>query len=275
MQPSADLMPVGRLVRDPAPVHTLAAVPSLGTILGVWAHPDDETYLAAGLVAAAAAAGQKVVCVTATRGEHGTDDPISLPPWRLARIREAELAAALNVLGGRHGVIAHRYLGDGPTARAGYVDGALDTVPLPRAVADVADVITDVRPDTVLTFGPDGMTGHLDHRAVCAWTTAAFEVAAPAGARLLYAAKPPAWTAEFEDDIPMMPEAADAPDVPVTHDLAVRLRLDGAMLDRKLDALAAQPSQTTVLRGSLGPQRYRAFVAEEHFTLAARQPPDS
>ena len=40
---------------------------SLGTILGVWAHPDDDIYLSAGLMAVAAAAGERVVDVTATR----------------------------------------------------------------------------------------------------------------------------------------------------------------------------------------------------------------
>ncbi|HXV94036.1 MAG TPA: PIG-L family deacetylase, partial [Pseudonocardia sp.] len=47
----------------------------LGTILGVWAHPDDETFLTAGLMALAREAGNRVVCATATRGERGTDDP--------------------------------------------------------------------------------------------------------------------------------------------------------------------------------------------------------
>ena len=46
----------------------------LGTVLGVWAHPDDEAYLAGGLMAAAVDAGARVVCVTATRGERGTPD---------------------------------------------------------------------------------------------------------------------------------------------------------------------------------------------------------
>lgn len=43
------------------------AVANLGTILGVWAHPDDETYLSAGLMASAVRSGCRVVCVTATR----------------------------------------------------------------------------------------------------------------------------------------------------------------------------------------------------------------
>ena len=48
-------------------------VRSLGTILGVWAHPDDEAYLSAALMALAVQNGQRVVCVTATRGELGGD----------------------------------------------------------------------------------------------------------------------------------------------------------------------------------------------------------
>ena len=47
-------------------------VSELGTLLGVWAHPDDETYLVAGLMAQAVRDGHRVVCVTATRGEEGS-----------------------------------------------------------------------------------------------------------------------------------------------------------------------------------------------------------
>ena len=43
--------------------------PDLGTVLSVWAHPDDESYCCAGLMADAVAHGQRVTCVTATRGE--------------------------------------------------------------------------------------------------------------------------------------------------------------------------------------------------------------
>ena len=37
----------------------------LGTILGVWAHPDDDIYLSSGLMAVAAAAS--IITVTATK----------------------------------------------------------------------------------------------------------------------------------------------------------------------------------------------------------------
>ena len=69
-----------------------ADLAELGTIVSVWAHPDDEAYLCGGLMATAADAGLRVVCVTATRGELGVTDPVRWPPERMAEIREAELA---------------------------------------------------------------------------------------------------------------------------------------------------------------------------------------
>jgi LmbE family N-acetylglucosaminyl deacetylase len=54
---------------------TRTTIAELGTILSVRAHPGDEPYLAAGVMAAAADRGQRVVCVSTTAGEHGTYDP--------------------------------------------------------------------------------------------------------------------------------------------------------------------------------------------------------
>ena len=80
-------------------------VDALGRVLGIWAHPDDETYLAGGLIAAAARNGQATMCITATSGEHGTTDLSRWPPVRLARRRRRELRQALDILGVRHHVV--------------------------------------------------------------------------------------------------------------------------------------------------------------------------
>ena len=44
-----------------------ADLPDLGDTVAIWAHPDDETYLGGGTMAALREAGHRVVCVTATR----------------------------------------------------------------------------------------------------------------------------------------------------------------------------------------------------------------
>ena len=69
-------------------------LPALGTVLTVWAHPDDEAYLVGGLLALLTDAGQRAVCVTATRGEAA--DPDAGPAERTA-------LAALRTGGARGG----------------------------------------------------------------------------------------------------------------------------------------------------------------------------
>ena len=62
-----------------------ADVPDLGTVLGVWAHPDDEAYLSAGLMLHAREAHERVVVVTATDGEQGTPSPTTASRRRPVR----------------------------------------------------------------------------------------------------------------------------------------------------------------------------------------------
>jgi LmbE family N-acetylglucosaminyl deacetylase len=169
----------------------------LGTILGVWAHPDDETYLMGGLMSTATAAGRRVVCVTATRGEAGSPDLKRWPLEGLGALREVELARALAALG----PIEHHWLD--------YPDGGCAAADAGEATAAVEKIMRAVDPDSVLTFGPDGMTGHTDHTAVCEWTTAAFERAAKPGATLYYATATQKW---LDDVLPVFgPSTSSSP----------------------------------------------------------------
>jgi LmbE family N-acetylglucosaminyl deacetylase len=241
---------------------SVSGVAGLGTVLGIWAHPDDEAYLSGGLMAMARDVGSRVVCVNATRGELGTPDPGTWPPQRLAAERAVELARCLEVLG----VSEHHWLG--------YRDGGCADVPVPEAVASLCDLIDAVRPDTVLTFGPDGITGHPDHRAVSAWVTAAFDRTAPPGARLLHSAvgerRAHRWK-ELDDSLgvylPGYPVAA--PD----EDLAVDVVLPPDVVARKVRALVAQTTQTAGLIATMGIGRYTAWVGEESFVQHGRQAP--
>ncbi len=236
---------------------TITDAARLGTVLGIWAHPDDEAFLSAGLMAAARDAGQRVVCVTATLGEHGTDDPGSWPPTRMARVREREWHASLAALG----VTEHHLLG--------LTDGTCAAAPHDQIVARLAHIIGMVGPDTIVTFGPDGMTGHEDHQTVSAWATDAHAVAAP-DARLLYATTTDEFVRDWEPDrdsfnvfladgLPLRTPATE---------LAVELRLDADTVDRKIVALRAQASQTTGLFAALGEERVRRWWSTETFVAA-------
>jgi LmbE family N-acetylglucosaminyl deacetylase len=225
----------------------------LGTILSVWAHPDDETYLAAGVMAAATDLGQRVVCVSATAGERGTADPDNWPSDRLARVRRWEATAAMAVLG----VAEHHILG--------LPDGTLaDHDQQGRSM--VGRLLDEIQPDTILTFGPEGMTFHPDHIAVHRWVTDGWrERSRPS--RLFYATTTVEHLTQFgelyeEWGMYMTDERPSG--VPVDR-LALHARLDGWQLDRKLTALAAMASQTSSLIAKLGPAIYATQVAEEAF----------
>ncbi len=236
-------------------------VAKLGTMLAVWAHPDDEAFLSGGLMALAAEAGSRVVCVTATCGEHGTSDARRWPPARLAAVRRRELAASLTILG----VEEHHWLG--------IEDGTCGTVsPIPP-VAAIARLIREVAADTVVTFGPDGVTGHSDHRAVSRWTTQAWAVSGARG-RLLQATATAGFATRFrtvhdrfgifERGLPTeTPEA----------DVALHLRLQGDLLDRKIVALRAHASQTASLIAAMGEDVFRKWCAEECFLGLPSAPP--
>jgi len=221
---------------------------SLGTVLGVWAHPDDETYCSGGLMALARSAGERVVVVTATRGERGTADPHRWPPGVLGRHREAELAEALR----RLGVDEHVQLG--------LADGSLDRYDAALASAMIGHVVREVRPDTIVTFGPDGITGHPDHRAVSLWARQAWRLAAP-HARLLYAAV----THVDEIDEELGVHQPGYPVLTAPHDVALALSLHGDVLARKRAALAAHASQTDALAAALGEERYLSWIENETF----------
>jgi LmbE family N-acetylglucosaminyl deacetylase len=240
---------------------SMSKVAALGTIMGIWAHPDDEAYLSGGLMALARARGQRVVCVTTTRGEHGTPDPATWPPDRLAEERTRELARSLGVLGVRE----HHWLP--------YRDGQCAAADAAGAVDRLAALIEQVRPDTVLTFGPDGITGHPDHRTVSAWAGAAFDRAAPPRARLLYAAmaarRAPRWAA-LNASLGIYP--LGLPVLTPDDRLAVDLVLEPDVAACKVWALAAQHTQTAGLITGMGLDRYTAWVGQESFVAPADYP---
>ena len=230
-----------------------------GALLGVWAHPDDEAYLSAGLMATARRAGRRVVVVTATRGEQGTTDREDWPPARLAALRERELAESLRLVG----VDEHVWLG--------YDDGSLARADARLAVASLRRIIADVAPETVITFGPDGMTGHDDHRTVSSWVTEAWRSSAHT-ADLWYATLTPEFHLEWgplNERVGLWFDGAQPPVTP-RQDLAAHLVCRGDLLDLKLAALRAHGSQTEALERLVGAETYRAWWSTESFVAADR-----
>ena len=232
---------------------------TLGTILSVWAHPDDETYLAAGVMAQAVRNGERVVCITATRGEKGSLDEERWPLETLGAVREAELERCMAILG----IDDHRWLD--------YVDGELGSVDTAEGVGRVTDLLEEVRPDSVLTFGPEGMTDHPDHKRISAWVGEAFGSAAKPGARLFHATATPEWAERF---VPRLNRfnvyySPDTPPVTPREELGICLDLPPELRELKLRAIEAHESQVEGMLKAFGPDFFLEAFMEETFRLAA------
>src|SRR5262245_40956512 len=139
-------------------------------LLAVFAHPDDESLVAGGTLAACAAAGVEVRIVSVTHGEQGPiADPILATRDTLGTVRSGELRAAAAALGAAGSECLD------------YPDGGLRWVDPVRLRDVLARLARDWRPDAVLTFGPEGLYWHRDHIAVHDASAAALNVLAGEG----------------------------------------------------------------------------------------------
>lgn len=224
------------------------------TLLGVWAHPDDETYLSAALMRRVVNEGGHVVLICATRGELGSNDP-QVDPHRLAARRERELRNAMAQLG-VHDVWV-----------LGHPDGWCAGVDDDVAVEPLTIAMRSLCPDLVVTFGPDGITNHPDHRSISRWATRAWvEAGGPDRGRLLYATMTQAFVERHDRDYPGVPLTVDGPPVWVPDDeVAVRIVPSGDERARKRAALASHASQIGGLVELLGRERFHDWWLVETF----------
>jgi len=197
------------------------------------AHPGDEAFGFGGAIAQSASMGAYVVVVCATRGRF---DPrlLEKPPapggrnrhysnpvvWRnLDTVREDEMRRSVALLG----VNVLRALD--------YAEESLSTVNQQELRGRLVEPIRMHRPEVILTFGPDGVTGDTDHIAVSQAASDAFELAA----------EPLAYEDDIEED-------------------------QVAWRAAKLYHLAVPPNQLTPL-GSMTPRHYGTAAGSDTLTL--------
>lgn len=235
-------------------------VSQLGTILGVWAHPDDETFMVGGVLHMAAQNGQTVVMVTATKGEAGVQNETRWPAAKLGATRLEEHTLAMEELG----ITKTHWLG--------YKDGSCNKVNATEAVAKIAQLIEQYQPDSIITFAPDGLTGHEDHQAVSRWAAAAANVST---------VKPKVWyavhTKELFDEVFSSVDQrlnvyfnTDQPKLIPVQNCDLNISLSDKVLDTKLTALEAMPSQYEKFFEIITEAEARSAFGSETLILASR-----
>lgn len=128
-------------------------------MLVILAHPDDESFAVGGTLAKYAHQGVQVILLCATRGEAGI---AGIGPEKAGDIREGELRKAAQQLG-----IEVHFMG--------YPDGGLSNTEPGMLLETTTCWIGMVEPQLILTFGPEGVSGHPDHVMISKVVTQAYD----------------------------------------------------------------------------------------------------
>ena len=137
-------------------------------LLVIFPHPDDETLGLGSTLARYSSEGVETYLICATHGERGWFDSEGPDPGfeSVARIREAELHCAAENLD------IHE------VSFLDYIDGDVDQAKPEEIIGKLVAHIRRIKPQVVVTFGPDGAYGHPDHIALSQFTSAALVCAA-------------------------------------------------------------------------------------------------
>ena len=139
------------------------------TLVQIVAHPDDEAFGTGGTLTKYANEGVDVHLIMATRGEAGRiANPAISATQPISALREQELRNAC-----KHYAIKQLHMLD-------FLDGQTAVVPPAEAVYKIVKLLRELKPQVVMSFGPDGVYGHFDHLVVHPWATAAVELSATA-----------------------------------------------------------------------------------------------
>jgi LmbE family N-acetylglucosaminyl deacetylase len=243
----------------------MAAADEQTRLVGVFAHPDDDVYTIGGTWRLLRDR-LDVTLVFCTSGDAG-------PIWvegiatreTLSSVREGEQAASMAALGVEADV---RFLH--------HPDYHLPEVPFEELVGELVEVLEGVGPQLVITFGPDGLTGHHDHARAGEAADEAFARAlardGDGSARLLHVAVPSSSVERFDRELRALGDPAREPRSLLAlrgvDDGSIAVAVDiGAAVDAKLAALEAHRTQIGELERVPEALRW-IFLEREWFTQA-------
>jgi LmbE family N-acetylglucosaminyl deacetylase len=222
-------------------------------LLAIFAHPDDETFRPGGTLALLARHGVGVHVLTATRGQAGSrGDPPLCTQEELPAVRERELRCACAALG-----VA-------PPRLLDYQDGLLAQADPEEITAYILTAVGEIHPQVLLTFGPDGLSGHPDHIAIGRCAAEAYGRSNQIAA-LFTLAVPRSLAEQLE-----MHQVHSVPDEQIT--LAVDV---ASVWSVKLAGMACHMTQRSSTPLITAPEaRQRLFFGREFYVRAASRHPD-
>lgn len=185
----------------------------------IFAHPDDEAFVAGGTIAKYASRGDDVYLICVTDG----DDKTNGEKENLPKIRQKELKKSAEILGIKK------------VFNLGYKDGELRNNIYHEVAEKIEKILTELKPDTLITFEPRGVSGHIDHM-FCSMITSYLFRKLTFIKRVLYAATTKKVSREMKDYFIFFPPGYDKSEVDKVEEV-------GKYWDKKIKAIMAHESQ--------------------------------
>ncbi len=228
-------------------------------LLCVTAHPDDEAGGFGGSLLLYRERGVETHVVCLTPGQAATHRGGARSDEELATQRRREFVAACEILKITNGEVLD------------YPDAALDRADFYRVVEDLVLRIRTIRPQVILTLGPEGaITAHPDHSMAAVFTTMAFHWAGRGNRyteQLNNGLKPHrVQKLYYSTALFTLPDRQPVALAPATATIHI-----GDLLETKIRAFKAHTSQAPLFQ--LFENNVRKRGQEEHFHLAARAIP--
>jgi len=217
----------------------------MSTILGVFAHPDDEAFFTGGTIATLAK-DHDVYTICITNGDEGENS--SNKKGDIAEIRREEVLEAGKILGIKK------------TFFLGYKDGTLSNNLYHEIAGKIQKIVEDLKPDILLTFEHRGVTGHLDHVATSMITSYVFEKS-PEVSEIWYFCNTEEVRAQNKDYFIYWPPGYEKPEISKTIDIE-------GVWDTKVKAMKAHESQMHDVERNL--TRYKNLPKEENFIIVKK-----
>src|SRR5262245_47420675 len=202
-------------------------------LVAVWAHADDEGPVAP-ILARYAREGVQIYMIIATDGAQGAANTSVPRGPEIAKLRVEEARCSAQALG------IH------PPILLGFPDGALghynaDPALLFRVTQRVHEELQRLRPDVLISWGPDGGYGHPDHRIVSSIVTQLVRAGAPGVPQRVFYASLPA------EGIRAMNPARGVPPlvIPQPSLFTMRVRFTEADLEAARKSMACHQTQVS------------------------------
>ncbi len=217
-------------------------------VVCIFAHPDDEAFGPAGTIAKFAENGEvHLVCVTNGNDKNNGNK-------KLVIIRDKELRESSKILGVK-AVYCLKY-----------PDGGLCNNKYHEVVGKIEKILKKIKPDTLITFEPKGVSGHIDH-VFCSLITSYIFRETRYIKKVLYYCMPKITSLLMKDYFIYFPPGYTKKDVDEVIDIS-------KYWDLKIESIKAHESQKKDVERVLNLLRLGNFLKflpkEEYFLILKR-----